>query len=133
MIDLDDIRTMNDLRPAGYWKMRIEELCARVEALEAALRPFAEQNYSDLDALLTARRLLGLPEFPSPAEALAQLRELVGSHFDGVDPVAYVAELRGDDEGAIVAVARAWAGAVENCDGIVAAEQELLRAIKACS
>lgn len=34
MDNLDDIRTMNDLRPAGYWKARIGELCDRVEELE---------------------------------------------------------------------------------------------------
>lgn len=33
-------------------------------------------------------------------ETFAKLRELVGDRYDGIDPVAYVAELRGGDEGA---------------------------------
>lgn len=56
----------------------------KVEALESALRPFAEQDFG-IDALLTARRLLGLPDFPPIREALAELREVVGDLFDGDD------------------------------------------------
>jgi len=81
--------------PTMPWQ--VLALCDRCEALEAALRPYAEQQ-SDIDNLLAARRLLGLPDFPPLDETLAALREAVGPHFDGVDPVAFVAELRGDDD-----------------------------------
>lgn len=126
------------IRRAAQEGLPVEQVLAlidRISALEAALRPFAEQEYSSPDALLTARRLLGLPEFPPIGEAFAQLREIVGLHFDGVDPVAFVAQLRGDDEGAIVSAARAWADAIERQDiaEIERCEGELIIAIAACS
>lgn len=99
--DDDDNATRLDQTPdfllIAHAPADLSALIDRIEALEAALRPFAEQCYSDMDNLLVARKLLGMPDFPPLSETLARLRELVGSHFDGVDPVAYVAELRGDD------------------------------------
>lgn len=65
--------------------------------LRAALLPFAEQR-AGVDDLLTARRVLGLPDFPPVNQAMAELRETVGGAFDGVDADAYVREMREDAE-----------------------------------
>ena len=55
------------------------------DAWRAALLPFAEQRATLAD-LLSARSLLGLPDFPPATEAIKSLADQVGAHFDGSDP-----------------------------------------------
>lgn len=50
-LDFTEIRTMNDLRPAGYWRSRIGELCDRIEELERENADLRARTQTELAAL----------------------------------------------------------------------------------
>lgn len=89
---------------ARHWEDVADAQRAKIEGLRRgileALRYEVEENMQRFGPMADRlRALAGLPpEEPPPiTETMAALREVVGDRYDGIDPIAYVAELRGDD------------------------------------
>lgn len=90
---------------ADHWRGVADAQRAEIERLRRgileALRYEVEENMQRFSPMADRlRALAGLPpEEPPPiTETMAELRAAFGHHFDGVDPVAYVEELRDDEE-----------------------------------
>ena len=113
MLDLADIRKRNAGQPDGYWKTTVA-LCDEVERLS---KPPA----ADLDNI---RRMLddGVPVPPWLVRGLVEYAaRWRGQASNWADNIAVLTR----EHDSLLAAVCAWSDAIEQCNGIVAAEETL--------
>lgn len=94
---LDTYRAGAAVRDARIAELEAERgaILVQVQAILSYEEETNMQPYSSVAQML--RAVLGLPqkEPPSIVETMAALREAAGGAFDGIDPVAFVKDVRG--------------------------------------